>query len=115
MRASPALFNRFRAEHVNPSDRIDRSDEARRYVRRTIVAMVPTAKGAGRGIGSTGTIQAGVGRLRLGVAVTAHPGLYGVGARPGLASPIADNRLDQSRGWKARRVTGSACVSTISS
>ena len=49
MRASPALFNRFRAEHVNPSNRIDRSDEARRYVRRTIVAMVPTARGAGRG------------------------------------------------------------------
>ena len=54
MRASPALFNRFRAEHVNPSDRIDRSDEARRYVRRTIVAMVPTARGARQGHGEHG-------------------------------------------------------------
>ena len=69
--------------------------------------MVPTAM-PGRGIGSTGTIQAGVGRLRLGVAVTAHPGLYGLGARPGLASPIAVNRLDQSRGWKADYTARSA-------
>ena len=42
-------------------------------------------------VGSTGTIQAVVGRLRLGVAVTAHPGQYGVGARSSRAG-VADRR-----------------------
>ena len=101
MRASPALFNRFRAEHVNPSIEATKHPRKVQELSSTIVAMVSTVRVPGRGMASTSTIQAGVGRLRLGVAVTAHPGLYGVGARPGLASPIADNRLDQSRGWKA--------------
>ena len=101
MRASPALLNRFRAEHVNPSIEATKHPRKVQELSSTIVAMVSTVRVPGRGIASTRRGPAGVGRLRLSVAVTAHPGLYGLGARPGLASPIADNRLDQSRGWKA--------------
>ena len=107
MRASPALFNRFRADMRTL--RIG-SIEATKLEDMSVGPLLPwyqRRRVPGRGIGSTGTIQAGVGRLRLGVAVTAHPGLYGAGGRGGLASPIAVNRLDQSRGWKAD-YTGSA-------
>ena len=101
MRASPALFNRFRAEHVNPS--IEATEHPRKVqeLSSTIVAMVSTVRVPGRGIASTRRGPAGVGRLRLSVAVTAHPGRSPSGGRGGLASPIAVNRLDQSRGWKA--------------
>ena len=107
MRASPALLNRFRAEHVNPS--IEATEHPRKVqeLSSTIVAMVSTVRVPGRGIASTRRGPAGVGRLRLSVAVTAHPGRSPSGGRGGLASPIAVNRLDQSRGWKAD-YTGSA-------
>ena len=107
MRASPALFNRFRAEHVNPS--IEATEHPRKVqdLSSTIVAMVSTVRVRGRGMASTRKGRAEVGQLRLSVAVTAHPGRSPSGGRGGLASPIAVNRLDQSRGWKAD-YTGSA-------
>ena len=107
MRASPALFNRFRAEHVNPSIEATKHPRKVQELSSTIVAMVSTVRVPVGGIASTSTIQAGVGRLRLSVAVTAPLSLSGSGGRGGLASPIAVNRLDQSRGWKAD-YTGSA-------
>ena len=67
----------------------------------TTVAMstvrVP-GRGIPGGIASTAGGEAGVGQLRLSVAVTPPLGLSTAGGRGGLASPIADNRLDQSRG-----------------
>ena len=96
MRASPALLKRFRAEHVNPSIEATGHPRKVQELSSTIVAMVSTVRVPGRGIASTRTGPAGVGRLRLSVAVTAHPGRSGSGGRGGLVSPIAVNRLDQS-------------------
>ena len=72
--------------------------------------MVSTVRVPGRGMASTRKGRAEVGQLRLSVAVTQvtnplDPSL--LRCLGGLASPIADNRLDQSRGWKAD-YTGSA-------
>ena len=101
MRASPALFNRFRAEHVNPS--IEATEHPRKVqeLSSTIVAMVSTVRVPGRGMASTRKGRAEVGQLRLSVAVTAPLSLSGSGDRGGLLPPIAVNRLDQSRGWKS--------------
>ena len=105
MRASPALFNRFRAEHVNPS--IEATEHPRKVqdLSSTIVAMVSTVRVPGRGmashVASTRKGRAEVGQLRLSVAVTTPLGPSVLRCLGGLASPIAVNRLDQSRGWKA--------------
>ena len=107
MRASPALFNRFRAEHVNPS--IEATEHPRKVqdLSSTIVAMVSTVRVPGRGMASTRKGRAEVGQLRLSVAVTNPLGPSLLECLGGLASPIAVNRLDQSQGWKAD-YTGSA-------
>ena len=107
MRASPALLNRFRAEHVNPS--IEATEHPRKVqeLSSTIVAMVSTVRVSGRGMASTRKGRAEVGQLRLSVTVTTPLGPSLLRCLGGLASPIAVNRLDQSRGWKAD-YTGSA-------
>ena len=53
MRASQALLNRFRAEHVNPS--IEATEHPRKVqeLSSTIVAMVSTVRVPGRGMVST--------------------------------------------------------------
>jgi len=108
MRASPALFNRFRAGHVNHS--IEATEHPRKVQELSstiIVAMVSTVRVPGRGMASTRKGRAEVGQLRLSVAVTTPLGPSLLRCLGGLASPIAVNRLDQSRGWKAD-YTGSA-------
>ena len=69
--------------------------------------MVSTVRVPGRGMASTRKGRAEVGQLRLSVAVTTPLGPSLLRCLGGLASPIADNRLDQSGGWKAD-YTGSA-------
>ena len=105
MRASPALFNRFRAEHVNPS--IEATEHPRKVqdLSSTIVAMVSTVRVPGRGMASTRKGRAEVGQLRLSVAVTTPLGPSLLRCLGGLASPIAVNRLDQSQGLESRRMT----------
>jgi len=100
MRASPVLLNRFRAEHVDLSIEASKHPREVQELSSTIVAMVSTVRVPGRGIASTQTGQAEVGQLRLSVAVTTPLGLSSLRCLGGLASPIADNRLDQSRAGK---------------
>ena len=106
MRASPALFNRFHAEHVDPSIEATKHPRKVQELSSTIVAMVPTVRVPGRGMAS----EHGKGTARGGAAAPQYdrhtpplavPSLSPLRCLGGLASPIADNRLDQSRGWKA--------------
>ena len=87
MRASPALFNRFRAEHVNPS--IEATEHPRKVqdLSSTIVAMVSTVRVPGRGMASTRNGRAEVGQLRLSVAVT---------------TPLGPSLLRRHGGWRRR-------------
>ena len=91
MRASPALFNRFRAEHVNPSIEATKHPRKVQELSSTIVAMVSTVRVPGRGMASTRKGRAERGQLRLSVAVTTPLGPSLLRCLGGLASPIADN------------------------
>ncbi len=90
MRASPALFNRFRAEHVNPSIEATKHPRKVQELSSTIVAMVSTVRVPGRGIASTAGGGAVVGQLRRSVAVTPPFGPSTAGGRVGWRrrSPI---------------------------
>ena len=90
MRASPALFNRFRAEHVNPS--IEATEHPRKVqeLSSTIVAMVSTVRVPGRGMASTERGQRGVERLRLSLTATSPLSLSPLRGRGGAG--VADRR-----------------------